>query len=535
MLLAGAIATPALGTWFEEFKLRIKPELENELNYLANNEFAVNPQARAIGSGCTSPLVDWSTEKIREMGYDTYKELYDNKILQMPYIYKHYIDKNEDEEYFGYDGMQTKELIMRHHDAMVFWTEADIDNSIKTDDILLLAMHGSDLMDNSKLVPTIMRLFDFDNVDDVLAFATKVQEFVEKLPGGQDNPLLTMNAIATRAANARDPSRQSKDSIIIGDGVLQFLADTGVLKSSGPDFVHAHEFGHHIQFEMDLVVPPGSGFEDDTRRKELMSDAISAYFLAHDRGGNMVAEEINVFDMTAYSTGDCSVGIEDHHGTPEQRKCAAVWGASQAAPNLPLIDPEAFVHLFNDAYLGILNLDRQECTLILEDPTLDEPVVESEIEEPMEEQLSEESVIEHNHNNDWEDEFTTEDEPSDVPIIDIISMIPMKEDISKTLTGSTLDSDSPDETNYQPLAQSSPVHVPDVLTETSNGSSRHRGVPSETQQSFMTYGYTLEDCSLPWVYCSPVSSSTRSVSVSCSSLVAHLVLTLLISLGNTLG
>ena len=51
----------------------------------------------------------------------------------------------------------------RHRDTMAFWSEADVDDSIVTDGILLLSMHGKDLMDNDKLVPTIIHLFDFDD------------------------------------------------------------------------------------------------------------------------------------------------------------------------------------------------------------------------------------------------------------------------------------------------------------------------------------------------------------------------------------
>jgi len=317
---------------------------------------------------------------IKEMGYHVYKELYDNQILKMPYIYKHFIDQNEAGESFGYDGSETRELIQRHKDTMAFWTEADVDDIIQTENILLLSMHGRDLMDNDKLVPTIIHMFDFDNDNDVLNFADKVREYIESLPGGYDNPLLTMNAIATRGGRNRSrdsPSSKTVASLIIGDGVLRFVTDAG-LSSSGPDFVHAHEFGHHLQYEMDMTHNVPQGYENDIRRKELMADAISAYFLAHDRGGNMDAHEISEFSMTAFATGDCNVGQEDHHGTPKQRYCASVWGASRAAlaeDGSQLIDPETFVQLFNAAYGGILDLDDRECVLILEEPDGDDTYV----------------------------------------------------------------------------------------------------------------------------------------------------------------
>ncbi|KAL7534053.1 hypothetical protein ACHAXR_006667 [Thalassiosira sp. AJA248-18] len=393
-------------TLLDEYGLHVRPDMHDELTYLSNGEFAPPPalpespiddeqqqghdttnlrrghhhrhRATTSTRTCSSPLTKWTTDQIRTMGYSTYKTLYDNKIIQMPYVYKHYVNHHEQStEYFVNDS-QTSELLRRHRDTIDFWTNADIDNSIITQDILLLSMHGSDLKDNAKLVPTIMRIFDFTNMSDILAFATKVQRIVQDLPGGYDNPLLTMNAVATRSTlnhgsynGHDDPSRRIKDSIIIGDGVLQFVYDSG-LATSGPDFVHAHEFGHHLQFQMDLAVPPQYQYKHDDRRKELMADALGGYFLAHDHGGDMMVDEIGVFDETAFSTGDCSVTRDDHHGTPEQRRCAAVWGASLAnerGSTTTALDPEVFVGSFNAAYEGILDLDWRECTLILEETT----------------------------------------------------------------------------------------------------------------------------------------------------------------------
>ena len=51
-------------------------------------------------------------------------------------------------------------------------------------------------------------------------------------------------------------------SSIIGDGVLQFVTDARLM-SLGQDFVHAHEFGHHLQYEMDLAHNVPEGYEND--------------------------------------------------------------------------------------------------------------------------------------------------------------------------------------------------------------------------------------------------------------------------------
>ncbi|KAL7544624.1 hypothetical protein ACHAWF_007997 [Thalassiosira exigua] len=396
-------------SWLDEHHLVVRPEMASEVDYLmSTSEFAppdpstarrrmmtleeevrwedreeaddVRPGGRrAAKAGCSSPLTVWTTARIREVGYLNYKELYDNKILLLPYVYKHYVAHYRDgsDEHFLTE-VQTEELTRRHRDTIAFWSAADLDGTVAADDVLLLSMHGSDLKDDAKLVPAILRTYDFDDMSDVLKFAAKVKRLIEDLPEGYDNPLLTMNAVATRSTRGRgtysghdDPDRRTKDSVLVGDGVLRFLSDLG-LSDAGPDFVHAHEFAHHLQFRMDMAVPPGAKFKNDDRRKELMADALGGYFLAHDRGANMSPEEIEYFAEASYSTGDCGTGKEDHHGTPAQRRCAAIWGASRAAPDdVPTLDPEAFVRKFDAAYPKMLRLDPRECELVVEEASGD--------------------------------------------------------------------------------------------------------------------------------------------------------------------
>ena len=119
-------------------------------------------------------------------------------------------------------------------------------------------------------------------------------------------------------------------------------------------------------------MPPGAKYKHDDKRAELMADALSGYFLAHDEGGNFDSTEIGIFDETAFATGDCATSRVDHHGTPDQRKCAAIWGASLARYEInyvPILDPEVFVNSFNGAYMEILDLKEKECTLVSEETT----------------------------------------------------------------------------------------------------------------------------------------------------------------------
>lgn len=467
-------------------------------------------RAAAAGGGdhrstlgvCTSPLVTWTTKKVLDMGYNVYQTLYDNKILQMSFIYKHYIDKKEGAEFFVSD-QQTNELQRRHRDTISFWESADIDNTIMVNDILLLSMHGSSLQDKNKLIPTIMHVFDFDDMSEILAFATEVQTLIEKLPGGYENPLLTMNAIATSSDDAT--SSYVKDSIIIGDGVLQFLNDSG-LESSGPDFVHAHEFGHHVQFQIDMTVPPGSTYTNDDRRKELMADAISGYFLAHDEGGNMSPEEISTFHQTAFSTGDCSVeDNDDHHGTPTQRQCAAIWGASHAASKegdddylttaVPILDPQVFVDNFNYAYEDILNLDPETCTLILENNDTAAPVIEAQpsLQEEATENNDQWSQVGYREQGD-----TMKQSPPTTKPVNINVSWESREKL--------------DAKPKLPAQYSSKGETPEESTGPF-GYFVDRGSTPEETNYYMNHDYETHECDMPWVYCY-YSDGSRTTSVS---------------------
>ena len=75
---------------------------------------------------------------------------------------------------------------------------------------------------------------------------------------------MTMNALAMRGGICiqSPPPLGRQHSMIIGDGVLQFLTDAR-LTSLGQDFVHAHEFGHHLQCKIDLVHNVPEGYKND--------------------------------------------------------------------------------------------------------------------------------------------------------------------------------------------------------------------------------------------------------------------------------
>ncbi len=263
------------------------------------------------------------------------------------------IDNDAGDEYIGVQGQYTEEQIKRHKDNRRFW-------DVPTDDILLMGMHGSQLRDSEKMLEYPSFPFIFQGVpDEVLPEVINwVQTTIEGgvadfglffsfpnpspgplliqmpgIPNGYDSPLLTLNAFAFSTGGDEIPGvGEVPDRIVMGDGILEGLDAVG-LGQNGPDFVHAHEFAHHVQFEIgafdsDLPTQP-----ERTRRTELMADGFGAYYSTHARGATMQAKRFAEVMNAAFVVGDCGSASGGHHGTPNQRDAAAAWGGEVASPD----------------------------------------------------------------------------------------------------------------------------------------------------------------------------------------------------------
>lgn len=112
-----------------------------------------------------------------------------------------------------------------------------------------------------------------------------------------------------------------------------------------------HEFAHHVMYAM------GLSFED-YKKEELMADAFAAYFLANNNGGDLTGKDISNIHRVAYSVGDCDTSDELHHGTPKERKCATIWGATFAdSKEGRKLNAHELYARFNTWFSGIERLD----------------------------------------------------------------------------------------------------------------------------------------------------------------------------------
>jgi hypothetical protein len=240
----------------------------------------------------------------------------------LPFVYKIFIDhhsnSNPEPEYFGPHGEYTDEFQVRYPQMQAFWQDrmmsrgndqnhgdgdgaGDSGSSVVwTNHSILLGAHGSILADATALRQSLDFMFEFNNdevytnnnneseqssssntattmsgLDQAVAL---VQNLIEThVPGGYNNPLLTLNAFAHPA----NPKYNTLDTVVIGDGALQAIAqanhqialhqkvavsvsspnssssgsqdngdydDMDLISLHQANFVLAHEFSHILQF-----------------------------------------------------------------------------------------------------------------------------------------------------------------------------------------------------------------------------------------------------------------------------------------------
>lgn len=208
-----------------------------------------------------------------------------------------------------------------------FWSD------VPSDDVQLHAMHGDVLLDAGRIARTLAFLAETDITPAIQAEADTVAAYMQSHADFVDNPLWTLNAYAYSNVDDPDPRAQDiPDKLVFGDGFLQAMDDLG-LGDVGPRVVMGHEFGHHIQYELDLFDPVAS--PEATRRTELMADAFASYFGVHKKGLTLNRKRVVDTLQTFYAVGDCEFDDPGHHGTPNQRRRAADWGADLAQASKP--------------------------------------------------------------------------------------------------------------------------------------------------------------------------------------------------------
>jgi hypothetical protein len=318
-----------------------------------SDRYFADATRRAIDPGdyvCSpnTPVTDWYRAAVGEViteEPEIFNLLYNQLLADLVPTYDALLFQTEDTpQYFGYNGEYTRIMLKTERDVKRFW-------DIFSDDIQLLGMHGSMLLDEERVAAVYSSFVFGVPPDDAEFFASLVAEAVaesETLNGG-NHPLFSFNAFAFSTDALPIP-----DKIVMGDGILAGYEAVG-FEDVAPQAIYAHEFAHHIQYENEYFddLPASTSEPEQTRYTELMADAMAAYYLTHKRGAALNKHRVAQFLEVFFQIGDCAFTNDGHHGTPLQRMRAAEFGftvADEAQKQGHILTSEQFHDRFVAAY-----------------------------------------------------------------------------------------------------------------------------------------------------------------------------------------
>lgn len=303
-----------------ESRLNIRPELHT----LVHPEYReMVRQALAITPTPCDPNTDvslWLDEQLADWNSTLIYLAIVTGMLDFPTFDALLFVNTTEGQTFGVDGAYTQLMSKTFKDLRRFW-------NIQSDNMVLGAMHGSMLLDRERVIRIDMILYN-ESREEAEYWADLILELLEIFPQYRngDHPIFTFNAFAQPGFNFA-PVGTVPPKIIMGDGILMAYEELGYADVA-PQAILAHEYAHHIQFQLNLFGPVPS--PEATRRTELMADAYSSYFLSHARGVSMQWKRVQQFLDVFFNIGDCAITNNGHHGTPTQRMAASEWGYTVA-------------------------------------------------------------------------------------------------------------------------------------------------------------------------------------------------------------
>jgi hypothetical protein len=286
-----------------------------------------------------TPLNLWLDQQLADWDSQIITNALNLGMLDLPTYDALVFENSSANQYFGFKGEYTQRLTKTFKDLQRFW-------NIQSKNIVLAAMHGNMLLNHERVARTYVAAFGVDPVT-ASQLADIVVLLADQVPQYRDgnHPIFTFNAFAQSGFNF-PPYGVIPDKIIMGDGILEAYTAIGY-DDVAPQAILAHEFGHHIQFQLNLFTDETS--PEATRRTELMADAYSAYYLSHARGASMQWKRVKQFLQVFFNIGDCTFTSDGHHGTPTQRMAAAEWGytlANEAQKQGQILSAQEFTRLF---------------------------------------------------------------------------------------------------------------------------------------------------------------------------------------------
>lgn len=227
-----------------------------------------------------------------------------------------YVTYYHGENYYGENAEFNKLAEKRIRELTKFWK--------LNREIRLNGQHTSFLNDR-EILTDMIESFDrtVRNRTEAYAKADLLLQINEESPNFPENPYFAFDAFT-----------KSNGLLVIGDGLLESIMDTGIDGDLAFTAILAHEWWHQAQFEhedswdyMDQLSNPA----EISKFSELEADFAAAYYLSHKRGATYNWKRIEEYFRLSFNVGDCLIESMNHHGTPGQRLRAAELGYELAA------------------------------------------------------------------------------------------------------------------------------------------------------------------------------------------------------------
>ena len=348
---SAARLSPALKAKLQKLRTSLPAGYEKRLSKIAPTALKLHPEYRNMvykGVKVITPtpcddnlkLYQWLYMQLADWDDDVFFFAIYSGMLDFPAYDAYYFENTSQNQYFGVKGEYTHPTTKGFKDLRRFW-------NIQSNNMVLAAMHGSMLQNREKLI-RIDKIIFGDGQATAEFWADLILLLIKEVPQyrGGNHPIFTFNAFAANSFNF-PPYGIVPDKIIMGDGIIDGYKAIGY-EDVASQAVLAHEYGHHIQFQLNLF---GNEYNpESTRRTELMADAFSAYYLSHARGATMQWKRVKQFLQVFFNIGDCQFDNNNHHGTPLQRMAAAEWAynvANNAQKQGHILTSQQFVKLFD--------------------------------------------------------------------------------------------------------------------------------------------------------------------------------------------
>src|SRR6476661_9604172 len=220
----------------------------------------VRGMLRVTATPCdpNTTLVKWLDNQLSDWSNDAFYYAGALDLYDVPAYYALVFENSSANQSFGENGEYTHTLTKTFKDLKRFW-------NIQSNNIVLVAMHGSVLQDRDKLIETYEAAYGLDAAN-ATAVADFILELLKAFPEYDNgtNPIFTFNAFSSGGFNY-PPYGVIPPKIIMGDGVLEGYTAIGY-GDVAPQAVIAHEYGHQVQFQLNIFE---ENTPESTRQAEL--------------------------------------------------------------------------------------------------------------------------------------------------------------------------------------------------------------------------------------------------------------------------